>query len=60
MLRFHPEISGFAVSSAEDASLNGQVKQTRSLKHTARSQPATQLDNGIRCVEIRFPSCLFS
>lgn len=28
--------------------------------HTARSQPATQLDNGIRCVEIRFPSCLFS
>lgn len=36
MLHFHPEISAvaFAVSSTEDASLNGQVKQTRPLKRT--------------------------
>lgn len=36
MLQFHPEISAvaFAVSSTEDASLNGQVKQTRTLKRT--------------------------
>lgn len=36
MLHFHPERSAvaFAVSSTEFASLNGQVKQTRTLKRT--------------------------